>query len=83
MDETRNQKDQVIAHALSMIYEKDPRSIIMVGDRMHDVLGARTHGIDCVGVLYGYGSKGELGDAGAIAIAQTVNDLKDLLLKSE
>ena len=55
----------------------------MVGDRKHDVLGAKENGLACIGVLYGYGSKGELEDAGAIAIAQTVNELKDLLLKNE
>ena len=35
-------------------------NIVMVGDREHDVLGAKEHGIACVGVLYGYGSRAEL-----------------------
>ena len=83
MDESRNRKDQVIAYALSGLKEQDKSRIIMVGDRKHDVLGAKENGLDCIGVLYGYGSKGELEDAGAIAIAQTVNELKDLLLKNE
>lgn len=37
----------------------------MIGDRSHDVVGARSNGMTAIGVLYGYGSEAELRDAGA------------------
>ncbi|MCD7818679.1 MAG: HAD hydrolase-like protein [Lachnospiraceae bacterium] len=49
--------------------------ILMVGDRSHDVNGARENGLPCVGVLYGYGNQRELEEAGAAAICPEVSDL--------
>ena len=37
----------------------------MIGDRKHDVLGAKENGLRSIGVTYGYGSHDELQDAGA------------------
>jgi phosphoglycolate phosphatase len=51
----------------------------MVGDREHDVRGATEHGIDTLGVLWGYGSADELLGAGAIALAEHPSDLLGLL----
>ena len=56
MDEQRTKKGEVIAYALST-YGLDPAETVMVGDRKHDVIGARENGVPCVGVLYGYGSR--------------------------
>ena len=53
----------------------------MVGDREHDVLGAAQAGLDCVGVLYGYGSRQELEESGAWAIAESVEELTELLME--
>ncbi len=39
--------------------------VVMVGDREHDVLAARHHGVAAVGVLHGYGTRAELTAAGA------------------
>lgn len=61
--------------------EETLASIIMVGDREHDVLGARECGIECVGVLYGYGSREEMEACRAGYIAENVEDLRDLLLR--
>ena len=47
----------------------------MIGDRKHDVIGAKANGIDAVGVLYGYGSRSELTDAGAAFIADSPADI--------
>ncbi len=47
----------------------------MVGDREHDVIGAREAGIDCLGVLYGFGTREELEKAGAVYIAESVEDI--------
>ena len=76
MDETRTKKDEVIAYAIEKygLSGKNDR-ILMVGDRMHDVLGAAKHGIDTVGVTFGYGSEEELLAAGARFIADTPADI--------
>ena len=58
MDEKRNKKGDVIRYAL----EKGcltAENAVMVGDREHDVFGAKENGIDTIGVLYGYGSREE------------------------
>jgi phosphoglycolate phosphatase len=52
---------------------------VMVGDRRHDVEGAAAHGLDCIGVLWGIGSRDELEAAGAAAIAATPAELAELL----
>lgn len=81
MSNSRTKKDEVIAYALENIGNYDLATTIMVGDRMHDVEGAKKFGIDTVGVTFGYGSKEELNDAGAKIIVDTVEALKDELLK--
>lgn len=67
---TRVTKGEVLAYALEQ-GGIDPRAAVMVGDRVYDVEGAREHGLPCIGVLYGYGSRQELQDAGAAALAET------------
>ncbi len=52
----------------------------MIGDRLHDVKGAAENGLDCIGVLYGYGTCEELLDAGAIAVVKDIAELTDMLL---
>ena len=78
MDEKRTKKGEVIAYALET-YGLDPAETIMVGDREHDVIGARENGLPCIGVLYGYGSREELTRAGAAALAADLGELSDLL----
>ena len=71
-------KASVIREALRRA--EDPSSVVMVGDRRHDVEGAGENGIPCIGVLYGYGSREELEGAGASFIAENLEALKNLLL---
>jgi phosphoglycolate phosphatase len=52
----------------------------MVGDRVHDVDGARAHGLGCLGAGWGYGPPGELESAGALAVHATPVDLHRALL---
>lgn len=47
----------------------------MIGDRHHDVLGAKTAGISCIGVTYGYGDFQELQQAGAVKIVDSTKEL--------
>lgn len=61
--------------------EADLPSVLMVGDRKFDVLGARECGIDCVGVeFFGYAAPGELAEAGAVAVVQTAEELEQFIL---
>lgn len=60
--------------------EEVKRRILMVGDREHDVLGAKENGIQSVGVLFGYGSREELREAGADQIVESVEELTQVLL---
>jgi phosphoglycolate phosphatase len=64
LDGTRVDKRDLLRYALDEA-KVDPAGAIMIGDRSHDVVGARTNGMTAIGVLYGYGSEAELRDAGA------------------
>ena len=79
MDESRTEKAEVIRYALETL-SLSPEDCLMVGDREHDVLGARACGIPCIGVLWGYGSLEELTAAGAAALAETPEALTALVL---
>ena len=74
--ELRGTKALVIEHALAELKMCDGTSIVMIGDREHDILGAKEHGIPGIGVLYGYGDRAELESAGALEIATQVSDLE-------
>ncbi len=80
MDETRTYKDQVIAYALEATGITDPSTAIMVGDREYDITGAKKFGMDSIGVLFGYGERKELENAGATYIAASVDDIAYILL---
>lgn len=79
LDGTRVNKDEVIAHALDML-NCDKNEVVMIGDRLHDIHGAKINGLKSIGVLWGYGSREELADAGADMIAETINGLTILLM---
>ena len=74
--ELRGTKALVIEHALAELKMCDGTSVVMIGDREHDILGAKEHGIPGIGVLYGYGDRVELESAGALEIAPEVSDLE-------
>lgn len=80
LDGTLVEKSEVIAFALNKIgvYKKD--NVLMVGDRKHDVLGAKGNGIDAAAVAYGYGPLPELNDAHPTYIVKTVGELAALLM---
>lgn len=75
MDESRSKKGQVIAYALESLRITDRSTVVMVGDREHDVMGAKENSLDCIGVLFGYGSREELETAGATYVAEQVGDI--------
>ena len=80
LDSSRSQKTDVIRHTLHLCGNPAPDTVVMIGDRKHDILGAAQNGIQSVGVLYGYGDRPELETAGADAIAQSVEQLRSILL---
>ena len=77
MDESRSKKSEVIAYALERcgLGEDDKSRVLMVGDRFHDIEGSQQNGLKSCGVLFGYGSRSELEDAGADYIVKDVMDL--------
>lgn len=75
LDGSRNRKAEVIRYALEEAGITELSSALMVGDRKYDILGAKEVGIDSLGVLYGYGDRKELEDAGADYIAEQVSDI--------
>ncbi len=74
-DKNRSKKDEVIRYALEKHGITDTEEVLMVGDRFHDVAGAAKCGLKCMGVLYGFGNREELEEAGAAYIAETVEDM--------
>ena len=80
MDENRVEKADVLRYVIEA-GSYDLSGAVMVGDRENDVRGARENGLPCIGVLYGYGSRKELTEAGAARIAATVEELKKCLDK--
>ena len=58
LDGTRNDKGELLAHALELT-GVDPRTAVMVGDRHHDIDAARAVGMQAVAVRWGYGTPGE------------------------
>lgn len=85
MDGTRSKKEEVVEEALRQMLPSEmtpaekKAAVVMVGDRRFDIEGAREHGITSVGVSFGYAPEGELEQAGADHIVDTVNALLEVL----
>ena len=74
-------KTEIIRRALILLQDIPKESIIMVGDRKHDVIGARENRIQSIAVTYGYGSIEELQEAGPTFTAGSIEDLNALLVR--
>ena len=81
LDGTRTDKVDLLAHVLDA-EGLDPGDAIMIGDRRHDIDGARAHGVFSIGVLWGYGDRRELSDAGADALCDQPGALAAMVLGS-
>lgn len=85
MDGTRSRKEEVVEEALrqmlpaGMTSAEKKAAVAMVGDRRFDIEGAKEHGITSVGVSFGYAPEGELEQAGADVIVDTVDALLEVL----
>lgn len=79
MDLTRNTKVQVVNYTLKNLDVADLSKAVLVGDRHHDIDGAKEAGIASIGVLVGYGSRSELENAGADYICETLADVEKIV----
>jgi phosphoglycolate phosphatase len=73
-------KEEILSKALSELDITDMSTVVMIGDRRHDVEAAKAHSVDSVGVLWGYGNQEELENEGATYIAVNANELRQLLI---
>lgn len=74
----RSKKGEVIEYVLKS-RQINSGDAIMVGDRMHDIIGAHEHNLPCIAVEYGYGNIKEFKQYHADYIVKTVNELQELL----
>ena len=79
-DGTINYKNDVIRVALRRAKIENIEETIMVGDRHHDIDGAKQNNLKSIGVLYGFGDRAELEKACADYIAETPKDLLKILI---
>lgn len=79
MDGLATTKTAVLALTLEAMGAPPATECVLLGDRHYDVTGATEHGIDCVGVTWGYGSLDELREAGAWGVVDAPTEVLALL----
>jgi len=80
LDGSRIKKGDVIRYALESCDITDIDKCVMIGDRLHDVEGAKECGMKCIGVLWGYGTRDELETSGADFIADSIGDIAKIVI---
>lgn len=80
MDGSRGEKADVIRYAIEISGIGNKSEAIMIGDRKYDILGAKENGLNSMGVLFGFGDREELTEAGADYIVENVKDIARVLL---
>jgi phosphoglycolate phosphatase len=78
LDGSRSHKADVIAYLLGQV--DGVKNVVMVGDTAFDVIGAKAHGIPTIGVSWGYGKVSDMTDAGAVSIANSMEELYDQIM---
>ncbi|WP_181952064.1 HAD hydrolase-like protein [Pseudovibrio ascidiaceicola] len=81
LDMTRGNKVDLLAYLLEQ-ENLDASQCLMIGDRKHDIIAAKENGVRSVGVLWGYGSEGELADCGADTVVASREELAAYLADS-
>lgn len=81
LDGTRVVKGEVIEYALQQANVADKSQVVMIGDREHDVIGAKQNQVASIGVTYGYGSRAEHEVCGADVIVESVSELARVLTR--
>lgn len=77
----RNEKSDIIAYVLDSLNITDKSAAIMIGDRFHDIEGARANGIKSLAVLCGYGSLEEFKEHRADFIAESMEEAGEIIVK--
>lgn len=80
-DGTRGEKSGVIKYAIESLNIKDLNSVLMVGDRKFDILGAKVNNIDSCGVTFGYAVGDELKDSNPDYIIDDFSKLLNIVVK--
>jgi phosphoglycolate phosphatase len=80
MDLTCTHKIELIKLALSHFTNQNKSDFIMIGDRADDIIGAKKNNIASIGILYGYGTPEEIKEEQPTYIANSVSDVKKLLI---
>ena len=76
MNGSRTGKAEVIEETLRRLQLADHREqVIMIGDKEHDVFGARQCGLECIAVSYGYGTMEELTKADPLKIVDSAEEI--------
>ena len=78
LDGTHSDKTELIAHLLTDA-NLDAGNTLMIGDRKHDIVGGRNNGLQTIGVLWGYGSRAELEEAGADQLVERPEEILQIL----
>lgn len=89
LDGARSSKEEVVEEALRQLKEAgkheqsevEAHHTVMIGDRKYDIEGGKEHGLVTVGVSFGYAQEGELEEAGADYVVNTVEELGRLLMQ--
>ena len=81
LDGRRTSKAELIGYVLSCIPDVSKNKVVMIGDRKHDILGAKQTGIDSIAVSYGYGTLKELTKVEPTYIAGSIEELYGLIAK--
>lgn len=79
-DERSSTKTQLIEKAVAACKAEKSRTV-MIGDTRYDAFGAKSAGVDFIGVLYGYGSQEEMQREGGQTFVKSAQELKNLLLR--
>ena len=80
LNSTTQDKAESIKSAIKSMNITDLNRCVMIGDRSHDIIGAKKTGLSSIGVLYGFGTRQEFEESGADYIAADFNELKSILL---
>ncbi|WP_099205981.1 HAD-IA family hydrolase [Scatolibacter rhodanostii] len=79
LDGTLSEKGDIIKEAVRQLAGVSKEEMIMIGDREHDILGAKENGVQSIGIRHGFAEKGEFEAAGADYIVENTHELKNLL----
>lgn len=81
LDDSRSEKADIITYVLNECKIEDKSLAIMVGDRKHDIIGARKNGLETIGVLFGYGNEEEFKEHNAKYIVEKPQDVYSICVE--